>query len=37
MIYPFATFMFDLVNDNLPHILIEYCDIIEHSYSTRQK
>ena len=29
--------MFDLVNDNLPYILIEYCDIIEHSYSTRQK
>ena len=32
-----STFMFDLVNGNLPHILIEYCDIIEHSYSTRQK
>ena len=32
-----STFMFDLVNGNLPHILIEYYDIIEHSYSTRQK
>ena len=32
-----STFMFDLVNGNLPHILIEYCDIIEHIYSTRQK
>ena len=29
--------MFDLVNTNLPRILREYCDIIEHYYSTRQK
>ena len=32
-----ATFMFDLVHRNLPHSLIDYCDIIQHSYSTRQR
>jgi len=32
-----ATFMFDLVHHNLPHSLIDYCKIIQHSYSTRQR
>ena len=32
-----STFMFDLFNKNLPHSLIDYCDIILHRYSTRQK
>ena len=31
-----STFMFDMVDDNLPNLLIAYCDIIELSYSTRQ-
>ena len=32
-----STFMYDLFNKNLPHSLLDYCDIILHSYSTRQK
>ena len=32
-----GTFMYDLVKNNLPHSVIDYCDTIQHNYSTRQK
>ena len=32
-----CTFMYDLSNNNLPHSLLDYCNIIQHRYSTRQK
>ena len=32
-----CTFMYDLRNNNLPHSLADYCNLIEHKYPTRQK
>ena len=32
-----CTFIFDLSKGNLPHDLVEYCQNIQHSYSTRGK
>ena len=32
-----STFIYDLLNGNLPHSLIEYCQVIEHRYGTRGK
>ena len=29
--------MYDLTNENLPHSLPQYCSLIQHGYSTRQK
>ena len=31
------TFVYDLLNRKLPHSLTEYCQVIEHNYSTRGK
>lgn len=31
------TFMYDLVRGKLPHSLTDYCQIIQHRYSTRGK
>ena len=32
-----CSFMYDLINENLPHSLPQYCSLIQHGYSTRQK
>ena len=32
-----CTFMYDLKNKNVPHSLTDYCNVIQHRYSTRQK
>lgn len=32
-----CTFMYDLVHNNLPHCLTDYCDKIEHRYNTRKR
>ena len=32
-----CTFVFDLINERLPHSLKHYCSMIQHEYSTRQK
>ena len=32
-----STFVYDLLNNNLPHSLIEYCQVVEHKYATRGK
>ena len=32
-----CTFIFDLIKGNLPHDIVEYCQNIQHSYTTRSK
>ena len=35
--YLIGIFMYDLLNENLPHRIFEYCSYIDHMYSTRNK
>ena len=32
-----CTFMYDLINSNLPHSMVQYCSFIQHRYHTRQR
>ena len=32
-----STFIYDLLNENLPHSLTEYCQVADHKYATRSK
>ena len=32
-----STFIYDLMHNNLPHSLTEYCQVLDHKYGTRSK